>query len=84
MTAAQKAICGAGLCAVILLLLFPPWQQAYKSFNIPFRRDIGHSFILKQPTPVEVRSVGTVDPRLLFMCSLMQEDSYFNALELWS
>jgi len=66
MTAAQKAICGAGLCAVILLLLFPPWQQAYKSFNIPFRRDIGHSFILKQPTPVEVRSVGTVDPPSAF------------------
>jgi hypothetical protein len=80
MAAAQKTICGAGLCAVILLLLFPPWQQAYKSLNIPYRKDIGHSFILKQPNPVEVRSVGTVAPpsafyvfvdtrKLLFQCA---------------
>jgi hypothetical protein len=58
MTATQKTICGGGLCAVILLLLFPPWQQAYKSLTIPYCKDIGHSFILKEPSPVEVRSVG--------------------------
>ena len=67
MTAAQKAICGGGLCAVILLLLFPPWQQTYKSLTIPYRKDIGHSFILKEPSPVEVRSVGgIVDPPSAF------------------
>jgi hypothetical protein len=54
MTAAQKVICGGGLCAVILLVLFPPWQQAYKSLNIPYRKDIGHVFILKPPSPVEI------------------------------
>ena len=58
MTATQKAICATELCAVILLLLFPPWQQAYKSSTIPYRRPIGHSFILTEPSPVEVRSIG--------------------------
>jgi hypothetical protein len=67
MTAIQKAICGGGLCAVILLLLFPPWQQAYKSVAIPYRKDIGHSFILKAPSPVEVRNLdGTVDSATAF------------------
>jgi hypothetical protein len=66
MTTAQKVTCGGGFCALILVLLFPPWQQAYKSLNIPYRKDIGHSFILKQPSPVEVRSVGTVDPPSAF------------------
>lgn len=67
MTAVQKAICGGGLCVVILLLLFPPWQQAYKSLTIPYRKDIGHSFILKEPSAVEVRSVGgTIDPPSAF------------------
>jgi hypothetical protein len=62
MTAIQKAICGGGLCAVVLLLLFPPWQQAYKPLTIPYRKDIGHSFILKTPAPSEVRNFdGTVD-----------------------
>ncbi len=81
MTATQKATSIGGLCAVILLLLFPPWQQAYKSLTIPYRKDIGHSFILKEPSPVEVRSVGgavdspaafyvLVDTRgLLFECA---------------
>ena len=66
MTAAQKVICGGGVCAVVLLLLFPPWQQAYKGLAIPYRKDIGHSFILREPGPVEVRSVGTVDPPSAF------------------
>src|SRR6266478_5108474 len=54
MSLAQKAICGGGLSVVILLILFPPWQQAYKSLSIPYRKDLGHAFILKPPSPVEV------------------------------
>ena len=54
MSFAQKVICGCGLSAVILLVLFPPWQQAYKSLNATYRKDLGHSFILKPPSPVEV------------------------------
>lgn len=54
MSFAQKVILCCGLSAVILLVLFPPWQQAYKSLNIPYRKDIGHAFILKAPSPVEV------------------------------
>lgn len=66
MITAQKVICGFGACAVILLLFFPPWQQAYKSLTIPYRHDIGHFFALKEPSPVEIRSVGTVDPPSAF------------------
>jgi hypothetical protein len=66
MTAAQKVLCGGGVCAVILLLFFPPWQQAYKGLTIPYRKDIGHHFALKEPRAVEVRSVGTVDPPSAF------------------
>jgi hypothetical protein len=54
MSLAQKVICGCGLSAVILLVVFPPWQQAYKSLNATYRKDLGHSFILKPPSPVEV------------------------------
>jgi hypothetical protein len=82
MTAAHKAICGGGLCAAILLFLFPPWQQGYKSLTIPYRKGIGRSFILKKPSPVEVRSVGaTVDPPSAFLKWLPQAVDLVNSPE---
>jgi hypothetical protein len=66
MTASQKVICGGGVFVVILLLLFPPWQQAYRGLTIPYGKDIGYHFVLNKPSPVEVRSVGAVDPPSAF------------------
>lgn len=67
MGVAQKAICGCGLVVILLLILFPPWQEAYKSIHIPYRKDLGHAFVSKPPDPIEVRNFdGTVTPPSAF------------------
>jgi hypothetical protein len=67
MSVAQKTICGCGLFAIFFLILFPPWQEAYKSINIPYRKDIGHAFIFKPPHPIDVREFnGTITPQSAF------------------
>lgn len=69
----------AGLCLVLLMGVFPPFQAAAPStgFNVRESHHLGYAFLLAPPRPVE-RSLAltgmeaTVDaPVLLFQCFLV-------------
>jgi len=53
MTATKRWIIRGGGLALLLVAIFPPWQQQYKHES-PYRGQIGHHLIWRQPQPREV------------------------------
>jgi hypothetical protein len=49
----QSAIALIGAVLILLLVLFPPWQQAAEK-EVDYRKDLGRSFVLTPPPSIAV------------------------------
>jgi hypothetical protein len=56
MTSAQKWITSAGAVALLLVVLFPPWQQTYRGHPLAYKGEMGHHFRWAPPSPVGEQS----------------------------
>lgn len=56
MTAAQKWVLRGGAIVLLLVVLFPPWQQIYQGHPLAYRGEMGHHFFWLRPNPVGEQS----------------------------
>jgi hypothetical protein len=56
MSAAQKWVLRGGTLALLLVVLFPPWQQIYQGHPLAYRGEMGHHFFWLRPNPVGEQS----------------------------
>ena len=62
MSYAQKWVILSGMAVLVLVLLFPPWQQIYRHAS-PYRGRLGHHLLWPPPQPVGTHSrFGTEPP----------------------
>jgi hypothetical protein len=56
MNAAHKWIISGFAIALLLLVLFPPWQQTYKGEQLVYRGKLGHHLLWSRPQPTGEKS----------------------------
>jgi hypothetical protein len=56
MNAANKWTLLGGALALLLVVLFPPWQQFYQGHPLPYQGEMGHHLIWKPPAAVGEQS----------------------------